>query len=135
MLPYSRYIDMDSFWANSRRLSVEDMEFSVLAPEDLLIYLCLHFSKHFASKIFRLIWLVDISEIIYHYDSTLDWEYITKKALEYGVYSSIRFALSTTRDFFDIHIPSFVFERLYEGKNGLFKSLLFVLWKTLMLIR
>jgi len=124
-LPYSRYIDMDSFWANSRRLGVEGMEFSILAPEDLLIYLCVHFSKHFANEIFRLIWLVDISEIIHRHNSTLDWEYITEKALQYRVYSPIRYALNTTRDFFDVCIPSFVFERLNENKTKSFRSFLF----------
>ncbi len=124
-LPYSRYIDMDSFWENSRRLSLDDMEFSIFAPEDLLIYLCLHFSKHFANEIFRLIWLVDISEIIHRYNTTLDWEYITEKALQYKVRSSIRYALNITRDFFDVYIPSSVFERLNESKSKSLRSFLF----------
>jgi hypothetical protein len=107
--PYSKYIDIDEFWKNTVTINIEGIDAFVLSPENLLIHLCLHASRHYYPQ---LICLVDISEVIQHYGEILDWELFLEKALHYKICPPMYYSLTHTKELFNTSIPDSVLDSL-----------------------
>ena len=107
--PYSKYIDIDEFWKNTVTINIEGIDAFVLSPENLLIHLCLHASRHYYPQ---LICLVDISEVIQHYGEILDWELVLEKALHYKICPPMYYSLTHTKELFNTSIPDSVLDSL-----------------------
>jgi hypothetical protein len=62
-------LDLDRFWSRLVTVSIAGRPIRNLAPEDLLVFLCVHGAKHFWSSLH---WLCDLAHLI---DRTpLDWD-------------------------------------------------------------
>jgi len=94
-------LDICGIWDRARRLQIDDTPFFVLAPEDLIIHLCLHAS---AQHLFRipLKSICDIAEAIRYYHEDINWQEMLKIAsdAQMGVY--IALSLTVTKRMFDI---------------------------------
>ncbi len=121
-LPYSRYIPIDQLWESAISVNIKGTDTLVLSPEDLLIHLCLHVSKESYSL---LIWLADISEVIYHYSETLDWGLLLEKIQLYKTNSLMCYVLSLVRSLFSAPVPSPVLEHLSSSEAVSFEARLF----------
>lgn len=62
-------LDVGSFWEKSRSASFEGLTINTLAPEDLLLSLCVHGAKHLWE---RLSWITDIAQLL-EVNSEIDW--------------------------------------------------------------
>ncbi|MBL0226573.1 MAG: nucleotidyltransferase family protein [Geobacteraceae bacterium] len=96
-------IDMAGQWQRSRTTIIGSVKVSVLCPEDLLLYLCLHASKHLYQ-----IWLkpfYDISETIRHYAEDIDWDQIRIRSEQTGVSKSVYLTLGLARELLGAAIP------------------------------
>jgi hypothetical protein len=111
-LPYSKYVDADSLWRSAVSLNIQGVDTLILSPEDLLIYLCLHVSKE---QYCRLLWLVDISEVIHHYSELLNWKLILEKAEQYRIRLLVHHVLELVNRLFGPPIPEFVMR--YPGSR------------------
>lgn len=63
-------LDLAGLWARRRPLALGGLQTASLAPEDLLLYLCVHGSKHLW---IRLQWLCDVTQLLRR-SPGLDWE-------------------------------------------------------------
>jgi len=97
----SRYrlkIDIDEQWQRSRPAVVADADVSVLCPEDLLLYLCLHASKHVFEIGLKPFY--DIRETIECYGEDIDWKQVEMRGRQWGearcVYLTLRLAVELT---------------------------------------
>jgi hypothetical protein len=91
---YRFKIDIDGQWERSRQAIIAGVEVSVLCPEDLLLYLCLHASKHLFEMGLKP--LYDIFETIRYYGKEIDWKQVQLRGEQSGeakcVYLTFRLA-------------------------------------------
>lgn len=73
----------------------------VLSPEDLLLYLCFHGSKH---KWYTLRWLADINEILWG-AVEIDWGVFFDRTIEFGMQYSVGTAFGVLDAFWDTPYP------------------------------
>ncbi len=78
--PNRRYsIDSADLWANARPLSKAGSTALTLAPEDLLLYTCMHATyRHLFELGAR--FLCDVDAIVHHYQAELDWDRLVARA-------------------------------------------------------
>ena len=90
------------FWKDARKKTDKNTNLFVASPERLFLHLCWHFFQHVAHDlIFRLIWLVDIILLLKKYGSTLDWDLISRHALEWKMSTRIKLPLFLAEQLFD----------------------------------
>src|SRR5581483_1714373 len=80
-----------------------------LSPEDLLLILCVHGSKHSWR---RLDWVCDISEIICRYQK-IDFELVMKRARRLGVERMLFLGLFLATDLLEAPLPESVLQKLH----------------------
>ena len=81
-----------------------------LCPEDLLIYLALHWAVHHALS--GLIWELDLALLISRHGQALDWDAVSERAVRWRVRSALFFALQEVQKHFEVTIPPWVLARL-----------------------
>jgi len=86
----------------------------VLAPEDQLLFLCVHGAKHFWG---RLGWICDIAELI-RAQPELDWDQALREADLLGAGSILRLGLMLARDVLDAGIPERVLVELRRDERA-----------------
>jgi len=79
-----------------------------LKPEDLILFLCQHGSKHFWD---RLLWLIDIVEVIRTY-SALDWKKTISQAESMGARRMLFLGLHLAERLLDLELPVEVSKRI-----------------------
>jgi len=106
MYPFN--IDIDGQWERSRPAIIAGVEVSILSPEDLLLYLCLHASKHLFEMGLKL--LYDIFEAIRHYGKEIDWKQTQLRSGQWGVEKCVYLALKLARNLLGASVPDEVLE-------------------------
>jgi hypothetical protein len=97
--------DINEFWSRARETSSGGTSAYLLAPEDLLVHLCLNFFRDRRFQSARaLCQLCDIAEVIQHY-RTIDWETLGKRSETYGVAGPLACSLHLARSLLDAPIP------------------------------
>lgn len=101
-------LDRPEFWR--RRLSVmfENHTVSGLAPEDLLIVLCVHGAKHAWE---HLKWVCDVAELL-RAQPGLDWDRIVRDTSDWRCRRLVYMGLSLARLMLDAPLPEAVLARL-----------------------
>ena len=102
---YRFEIDMDGVWERSRPCVLAGVEVSVLCPEDQLLYLCLHTSKHLFDDM-GLKPLYDISSVIRHYGEEMDWNQVQSRCEQWGTEKSVYVALTLAGEIFGVTVPN-----------------------------
>ncbi len=81
-----------------------------LCPEDLLIYLALHWAVHHALSGF--IWQLDLALLISRQGDALDWDAVSERATRWRVRSALFFALQRVQKHFEMTIAPWVLTQL-----------------------
>ncbi len=90
-----------SFWTRLVPSALGQRIVRSIGPEDLLIYLCAHGTKHAWE---RLTWVVDIAEII-HARPEIDWGRMLALARELRSACALRLGLRLAADYLDAPLP------------------------------
>jgi len=85
-------MDIGEIWERSRQAVIGGVPASVLSPEDLLLYVCLHNYYHYRVST-GIKGLCDILEIIRFYGNELDWEELQRRIRRWGVTGPVYFML------------------------------------------
>ena len=101
MYPFN--IDIDGQWERSRPAIIAGVEVSILCPEDLVLYLCLHASNHLFE--IGLKPLCDIFETIQHYGTEIDWKQVKLRCQQWGIEKCVYLTLKLARDFLGTALP------------------------------
>ena len=102
-------------WARARPLD-NDPAMLQAAPEDLLLHVASHMATRHAD--FRLIWLLDIRQIITH-TPEFDWEYLAGEARSLGLTVPVRAALDAAARWLHVPLPT-----MWHGATTSFLPLL-----------
>jgi hypothetical protein len=84
-----------------------------LCPEDLLIYLAVHWAVHHALS--GLIWQLDLALLIGRHGETLDWNAVVERAEQWRIRRPLFIALQEVQKHFGATIPPLVLARLRPG--------------------
>lgn len=95
--------DFDALWARRGTMVLGGRRIPVLAPEDLLLSLCVHGSTH-AWK--RLLWISDVAQVVRAVE--LDWGQVLNRAEALGINRHVRVALRLAEGLLDAPLPSAV---------------------------
>jgi hypothetical protein len=104
-------IDPEDLWYRAQPIHIVGCDALTLAPEDLLLHLCIHTSYHHQFD-FGLRPSCDIAETIARFDSTLNWQTLTDQAAQRGWQRGVYLALRMARELAGARVPSDVLERL-----------------------
>jgi len=104
-LPFNRY------FTTKTKVRINQTSVNTLNLEDLLVYLCIHGSKHAWE---RLEWINDIHMLIDN--NAIDWEKVLKSAEEMDAFISLYLGLHLAKTFYAIVLPSYINEELQNEK-------------------
>lgn len=89
-------LEMNGLWARLEDISLAGVGLKTLAFDDLIIYLCLHGSRHGWE---RFGWICDLNELILSHEA-IDWEQLIKKARDLGCEKVLGLGIYLVHDFF-----------------------------------
>lgn len=99
IIPRHFSVALDVETLRTREVALGGMAVKTLAPEELLLVLCVHGAKHLFE---RLIWISDIAETA---KGGVDWERIVSLADASGCRRILMLGLSLARDLLDADVP------------------------------
>jgi len=104
--PPNRFYSMDvaELWAAAQPLPSAGEAALTLAPEDLLLYTCMHATyRHLFELGAR--FLCDVDAIVRHYQSELDWERLVARAKAWQWHNGVFLGLYLAQQLLDTPIP------------------------------
>lgn len=99
---YLSFPDIESLWARARRTELQGRYVNTLAAEDLLLFLCLHGTKHGWPL---LSWICDLAGLIHRNDS-LDWPALFSCAESVRIRRPLLLGLHLAHELMGVAIPS-----------------------------
>ena len=106
--------DIDGLWRRARTIPFEGGEVLSLSPEDYLIFLCVHGSKHFW---YRLNWICDIHEFV-STQTKIDWGRCLGLARKQGCERMLLLGLALAESLLQTEIPEPVRDRLHADPKA-----------------
>lgn len=100
--------DFEQVWGRCAPLSFADQTTLALAPEDLLLFLCAHGSRHLW---FRLQWICDVTQLLQR-TPQLDWDSLFDRARWAGGLRMLSFGLLLAHDLLGAPLPPAIERRL-----------------------
>ncbi|MCB0153811.1 MAG: nucleotidyltransferase family protein [Anaerolineae bacterium] len=94
-------VDFEQVWERLEPTSLAGVKVLNLAPEDLLLILCVHGFKHLWS---RLSWVCDVAQLLYTHPE-LNWGTVFEQARTLGCEHILLFGLRVARDLLQANIP------------------------------
>jgi hypothetical protein len=91
---FSSPLDEDTLWDNLQTDTFEGTQINALAPEDLLLALCVHGAKHLWE---RLSWIADIAQLV-EVHPNLNWAGLLERARLTGTERMLLLGLHVARD-------------------------------------
>lgn len=110
-------VAFQDLWQRREYVELAGDKIPQFAAEDLLIYLCVHSSRHCWSS---LNWICDVAELI-RANPQLDWQQVESKARQWGCLRMLCMGLLLARDLLDTSLPENI-EQLLE-KDRVAKAL------------
>ena len=106
-------LDRPEFWQHSTAVHLGDKTVPGLSPEDLLIVLCVHGSKHAWEQ---LKWVCDVAELL-RANHLLDWNYIFLSASKWRCTRLVLMGLSLAHHRLDVALPTKVLDQLSSNPD------------------
>ena len=98
---FSSPLDEESLWENSNLESFAGTTTRALAPEDLLLSLCVHGAKHLWE---RVSWIADIAQLLEVYPD-LNWPRLLERTRRSGTERMLLLGLQVARDLLGAKLP------------------------------
>ncbi|HEX8458030.1 MAG TPA: nucleotidyltransferase family protein [Pyrinomonadaceae bacterium] len=105
---FSSPLDEDALWRTLHAETFEGMQINALAPEDLLLSLCVHGAKHLWE---RLSWITDISQLL-EVQTDLNWPRLLERARRTGTERMLLLGLYVASDLLGARLSAEVEARM-----------------------
>lgn len=92
---FSFNIDRKEVWTYHTKVLLAGTRVPSLQPEDLLLILCVHGSKHLFEQ---LKWVCDVAELIRAYEQTIDWKQVMEQADRLGARRMVELGLALAHE-------------------------------------
>ncbi|HYP00718.1 MAG TPA: nucleotidyltransferase family protein [Pyrinomonadaceae bacterium] len=104
---FSAPLDEETLWRSARTDTFAGTQIKTLAPEDLLLSLCVHGAKHLWE---RLSWIADIARLL-EVDRELNWTQLLEHARRTGTERMLLLGLFDAHDLLGANLPAHVEEK------------------------
>lgn len=101
--PFS--IDIPGLWQRAVPAKIGGVEALALSVEDLLLHLCIHMTYQHRFNM-GLRGLVDILEVLWHYENQVDWELLHRRAEEWRAGRVLAVSLSLLHKLLGVWVPA-----------------------------
>jgi hypothetical protein len=105
--------EMNGLWERLERVNLAGTQVPALSFNDLLIYLCLHGSRH---KWERLAWICDVNELIGSRDD-IDWASFLSDAKRFGCEKVVGLGLRLVHECFGTRVPARVWSEIAADES------------------
>lgn len=105
-------LDAEHFWDRLAPLRLERTQTRTLAPEDVLIVLCVHGGKHLWE---RLSWVCDVAELVASHHG-MDWDGVLREASKLGVRRMLLLGLFLCKDLLETDLPESILRELRDDR-------------------
>ncbi len=107
-------VDTDGLWSRARQTRINDVDTAVLAPEDLILHLCLHlaYSDAFVMGVKP---LFDVDRTLRHFQDIFNWDNFYDRTLEWRAAKPVYLTLLMVNNYFRTEIPEEILHRLKPG--------------------
>jgi hypothetical protein len=122
---YSISIDVDELLKHLQPISLSGREVMTFSPEDLLLILCIHGSKHLWE---RLGWVCDIANLI-EACKPMDWERVREQTCQMRIERFVQLGLWLSKDLAGLELPEEIIRKI--GRNYEIKKLTAKVYKRL----
>jgi hypothetical protein len=97
-------IDIQGLWERARPITLENGQAWALAPEDLLLYLCIHaaYGHEFRTQLRS---LVDIAKVIQHFGSSIVWDTLVDTALRWKASRGVYLCFLLVEELLGVELP------------------------------
>jgi hypothetical protein len=110
---YVASFPLDEIWRSADTIEVAGRHARYLSAADELRFLSYHYAgQHLES---RLIWLVDIAEVVRAHSASLDWERFAADTIARGLAMPVALALSGAESLLAVSLPPALLERLWQA--------------------
>ena len=103
-------VELADPWSRARPAIIAGVEAMVLAPEDLLLHLCLHAEHHHFRQGIRP--LCDIAEVVHRWGDKLDWAYVQAQADRWRAGRCVYLGLWLSRELLRSPVPEAILRGL-----------------------
>lgn len=114
---FHKYFSLDipfwDLWENRSEFSLSGKHYAQFSGEDLLVYLCIHGSKHYWS---RLQWICDINELIKS-NPNLDWQKVQERASKWGCRRMLYLGLILSQSLLDTDLPEEIEQTIKKDRS------------------
>jgi hypothetical protein len=107
-------LDPERLWKRLESTALNGMRISTFSPEDLLLLLCVHSTKHMW---LRLGWLSDIAELINTYED-INWEMILREARASGTSRMLFLGLFLTNRALGVELPANLMRLILSDRSA-----------------
>lgn len=111
---YRLNIDHDGLWERSRPASIAGTEVAVLCPEDVLLYLSLHASRHHLFEM-GLKQFCDVDETIRCHGDEIDWQQVARRSMQWGAGKSVYLTLRLAVELVGASVPDDLMRAIKPG--------------------
>ena len=109
---FSFSLDHHHWWERLHVVSLNGSMVPSLPPEETLLILCVHGSKHLWEK---LKWICDVAELVRVHGLTMDWSRVIEEAQRLGCQRMLFLGLSLARDLLGTHLSEQVLPLIKKG--------------------
>ncbi|MGH7569372.1 MAG: nucleotidyltransferase domain-containing protein [Gemmatimonadales bacterium] len=103
----------EDLWSRRQPLKVAGSLLDTLAPEDLLLVLAAHGTRHHWT---RLLWIADVAELVRSVEA-IDWDTLYRRAAALGTARMLTLALRLAQDLLDASPPTRMREHLRRDRT------------------
>lgn len=94
---------LKTLWDSNETISISNHQIpALISPEELLLYLCFHGTRHYW---FRLFWLCDIARLLQQYGEVIHWDRLFQLAKDQSVFRALSLGLVLAQHFLDAPVP------------------------------
>ncbi|GIU00521.1 hypothetical protein TSL6_10270 [Sulfurovum sp. TSL6] len=109
---FSNTMKKIDLWSSPEKVHIQNYELKTFRTETLLLYLCMHGSKHIWE---RIEWIVDVDKLI-RTSSSIDWKEVYKLAQTVNGKTMLELGLYLSSNLFHTPIPDEIREKLNQSK-------------------
>jgi hypothetical protein len=111
--PFPFLLEFDNITERLQKITLGGQSISVLAPEDLLLILCMHGEKHCWE---RLNWICDVAQVI-HSQPSLNWPFLLAQAKQFNSERVLLMGLYLAHHLLEAPLPSEVLTRIQDERR------------------
>jgi hypothetical protein len=97
-------IDVGTLWSRAQPVALAQAPALTLAPEDLLLHVCVHTASHTYEMRLRMV--CDINEVVRHYGTELNWQEIGARARQWGSVRAVYVILRLAQELLGTSVPA-----------------------------